>query len=148
MSTPPPPWGQEPEPEPPTTPPPPPPPSPQAPYVPYGAPPSPYGSAQPMQQTNGLAIASLIVSIGSLVFCCGLPAIVGAILGHVARKQIREQGQAGEGIALGGIVVGWIAFGLSIALVVLYVVLVLIVGVWADSVDDCYYDDNGSYVCS
>jgi hypothetical protein len=143
MSTPPP-WGQE--PEPPTTPPPPPPTG--SPYAPYGAPPSPYGSFQPPQQTNGLAIASLIVSIGSLVFCCGIPAVVGAILGHVARKQIREQDQAGEGLALGGIIVGWIAFGLGMALLIFYVVVVLILGVWAESVDDCYYNDNGNYVCN
>ncbi len=120
----------------------------QSPYLPYGAAPSPYGTFQPTPQTNGLAIASLIVSIGSLVFCCGLPAIVGAILGHVARKQIREQGQSGEGIALGGIIVGWIAFGLGMALAVFYVVAIVILGVWAESVDDCYYNDNGTYVCN
>jgi hypothetical protein len=136
-----PPWGQEPEPFPPPSTPPPP-----SPYPPYGAP-SPYGSIPPTQQTNGLAIASLVVSIGSVVLCCGLPGIVGAILGHVARKQIREQGQAGEGMALGGIIVGWIAFGLSMALVIFYVVAVVVLGVWGDSVDDCYYDSNGNYVC-
>ena len=139
MSTPP--WGQEPESLPaPSTPPPP------SPYPPYGAP-SPYGSMPQAQQTNGLAIASLVVSIGSVVLCCGLPGIVGAILGHVARKQIREQGQAGEGMALGGIIVGWIAFGLSMALVIFYVVAVVVLGVWSDSFDDCYYDSNGNYVC-
>ena len=129
MSTPPP-WGQEPEPEPPATPPPPPHrrrrTSPTARRRRRTAP------SSRRSRPTALAIASLIVSIGSVVFCCGLPAIVGAILGHVARKQIREQGQAGEGIALGGIIVGWIAFGLSMALLILYVVLVVILGVWAD----------------
>ena len=33
-------------------------------------------------------------------------------------------------------------------LVVLYVVLIVILGVWAESVDDCYYNDNGTYVCN
>ena len=69
-------------------------------------------------------------------------------MGHVARKQIREQGQTGEGLALGGIIVGWIGFGLSIAVVIFYVVVIVIFGVWAESVDDCYYNDNGTYVCS
>jgi hypothetical protein len=145
MSTPPP-WGQEPDPS--ATPPPPPP---QAPYQPYGAPgpvPSPYGAQSPPAQTNPLAVGSLIVSICSAVFCCGLPGIAGAIMGHIARKQIREQpGQTGEGLALGGIIVGWIAFGISIVLVVLYVVLIVIFGVWAESVTDCYYDEEGIYVC-
>lgn len=157
MSTPP--WGEQPEgstppPEPPPEPPPvspPPPPSPYgqpaaSPYQPYGAPPTPYGAFQPTQQTNGLAIASLVVSIGSIVLCCGVPGIVGAILGHVARKQIKEQDQAGDGMALAGIIVGWVSFGLVLVLGILYVVLIVIVGVWAESVDDCY-DDYGNYTC-
>ncbi len=145
MSTPP--WSQEPDPQ---ATPPPPPPAPQTPYQPYGAPPvpSPYGPQSPPTQTSPLAVGSLIVSIGSAVFCCGLPGIAGAIMGHVARKQIREQpDQTGDGLALGGIIVGWIGFVLSILLVVLYVVLIVIFGVWAESVDDCYYDGNGVYVC-
>jgi hypothetical protein len=147
MSTPP--WGEQPA----EQGPPPPPPSPYgqqqppgSPYQPYGAPPAPYGSFQPAQQTNGLAIGSLIVSIASVVFCCGLPGIAGAIMGHIARKQIREQGQAGDGLALGGIIVGWAAFGLALAAVIFYVVVIVIFGVWAESVD-CYYDSDGDYVC-
>jgi hypothetical protein len=116
-----------------------------SPYQPYAAP-SPYGGFQPVQQTNGLAIGSLIVSIASVVLCCGLPGIAGAIMGHIARKQIREQGQAGDGMALGGIIVGWAAFGLSLAAVIFYVVVIVIFGVWADSVD-CYTDSDGVYVC-
>lgn len=147
MSTPP--WGEQPAEQRPSPPPPSPygqPQPPASPYQPYGAPPAPYGSFQPTQQTNGLAIGSLIVSIASVVFCCGLPGIAGAIMGHIARKQIREQGQAGDGMALGGIIVGWAAFGLALAGVILYVVLIVIFGVWAESAD-CYYDRDGDYVC-
>lgn len=147
MSTPP--WGEQPAEQSPPPPPPSPygqPQPPASPYQPYGAPPAPYGSFQPTQQTNGLAIGSLIVSIASVVFCCGLPGIAGAIMGHIARKQIREQGQAGDGMALGGIIVGWAAFGLALAGVILYVVLIVIFGVWAESAD-CYYDSDGDYVC-
>ncbi len=148
MSTPP--WGEQPA----ESSPPPPPPDPYGqqqqpgspPYQPYGSPPSPYGSFPAPQQTNGLAIASLVVSIASVVFCCGFPGVVGAILGHVARKQIREQDQAGAGMALGGIIVGWIAFGLSMALLTFYVVAIVILGVWAESID-CSYDSDGTYVC-
>jgi hypothetical protein len=125
------PWGQEPEDQ--TGPPPPP----SGPYQPYGTPasPSPYGTYSAPAQTNPLAVGSLIVSIGGAVFCCGLPSIAGAIMGHVARKQIREQGQTGDGLALGGIIVGWIAFVLSILLLVGYVLLIVVFGIWADSVD-------------
>lgn len=143
MSTPP--WGQE-----PSNQPPPPPPNPYggqpgSPYQPYGAP-SPYGGYPATPSTNGLAIASMIVSIGSIVFCCGLPGVAGAIMGHVARKQIREQNQQGEGMALAGIIIGWAAFALALVGIILYVVLI-IVGVIASESGDCYVDSDGDYVC-
>ncbi|MDZ5620262.1 DUF4190 domain-containing protein [Nocardioides sp. HM23] len=146
MSTPP--WGEE--PAEPTPPPPPPPPNPYghqqqpvSPYQPYGAPPSPYGGYPVPKQTNGLAIASLVVSIVSIAFCCGFPGVAGAIMGHVARKQIREQDQTGDGMALAGIIVGWASFGLAVIGTILFVSL----GIWADTTTDCYYDSNGTYVC-
>jgi hypothetical protein len=75
-----------------------------------------YGYQAPMppaRQTNGLAIASMVVSLASLVVC-GFPAIIGAIMGHVARRQIRERGEDGDGMALTGVIVGWIVFALTI----------------------------------
>ena len=91
----------------------------QAPYGGYGYP--AYGaSAYPVApKTNGMAIASLVVSIISALGLCawgvgGLPGFVGAILGHVARRQIRERGEAGDAMALTGVIVGWIATGLAI----------------------------------
>ncbi|GAA1775764.1 DUF4190 domain-containing protein [Luedemannella helvata] len=60
------------------------------------------------RRTNGLAVASLVVSVAGLVVCCGsVSGIVGAILGHVARGRIRRTGEAGAGMALAGILVGW-----------------------------------------
>ena len=143
MSTPP--WGQE--PEPPTSPPPPP--TGPSPYQPYGGlPPAPYGTFQPTPQTNGLAIGSLVVSIASIFVCCGLTGVVGAIMGHIARKQIRETGEGGAGLALGGVIVGWVSFGLAVAGVIFYVVAFVALGLWAESVDDCTYNDDGVYVCN
>ncbi|MEZ0580597.1 DUF4190 domain-containing protein [Nocardioides sp. MH1] len=151
-----PPWGEEPQEQ---APPPPPPPSspygqgsapygqPASPYQPYGAP-SPYSGYPTPPQTNGLAIASLIVSIASIPVCCGLAGIVGAILGHVARKQIRTQpNQTGEGMALGGIIVGWIAFGLSLVGIAFYVVAIIIGISASDDADNCHTDSDGYYVC-
>lgn len=65
----------------------------------------------PTQSTNGMAIASLVCSLAGL-FTCGITSIIGAILGHVARRQIRERGEGGDGLALAGIITGWIIFGL------------------------------------
>lgn len=74
-------------------------------------------------RTNPLAIASLVCALCGLVFC-GVPSLVGAILGHVARRQIRERGEAGDGLALAGIISGWIIFGIMLLLGIGYAGLI------------------------
>ena len=55
------------------------------------------------QSTNGLAIGALICS---LVFpFLSLPAVV---MGNVARKQIRERNESGDGLAVAAVVIGWL----------------------------------------
>jgi hypothetical protein len=106
-------------------------------YVPpqqggYAAPQPGYGGAYPgyappvmvAQPTNGMAIASLVLSLCGLL-TCGLTSLVGAILGHVSRRQIRERGEQGDGMALAGIVTGWIIFALSVIGVTAYVVFII-----------------------
>lgn len=93
----------------------------------YGYPPPP--------KTNGLAVASMVVSIVSAVGLCaygfgGLLGIVGALLGHVSKRQIKERGEAGDAMAIAGIVVGWIAFGIGVLIVGGLVIFVW----WAASV--------------
>jgi hypothetical protein len=63
--------------------------------------PAPYAG-----RTNGFAIGSLIC--GFLPFFGGIPAVV---LGHVARGQIRRTGERGDGLAVAGLVLGylWVA---------------------------------------
>jgi hypothetical protein len=49
--------------------------------------------------------------------------VVGAVLGHVARRQIRD-GEGGAGMALAGVIVGWVAAGLGLlflGLIILFV---------------------------
>jgi hypothetical protein len=94
----------------------------------YGAP-----VLAPSAPTNGLAIASLVVSLAGL-FTCGLTSIVGAILGHVARKQIRERGDGGDGLALAGIITGWIIFGLAAIGIAIYVIFFILLVATAASV--------------
>jgi hypothetical protein len=73
--------------------------------------------------TNTMAIVSLVLSLVGLA--CGLAAPVGAILGHVARRQIRERGENGAGMALAGIIVGWIVTGLYLIYVAFLIVFVI-----------------------
>jgi hypothetical protein len=86
------------------------------PYAPY---PASYGYPPP-KTTNNLAVASMVTSIAgaATLFCWGLGTIVGlvgAILGHVARRRIRNSGEGGDAMALTGIIVGWIVLALGIA---------------------------------
>jgi len=101
----------------------------------YGqAPPTaPYGGWVPARKQNALAVTSLILAIGAwLALGCflSLPAV---ICGHIARRQIRENPyQDGDGLAVAGLVVGWINLGLYIA-IALFILFVIIVGAAAGS---------------
>ena len=68
-----------------------------------------YGGYLPAAEPNGLAIASLVCSLVGL-FACGIPAVVGIVLGHVGYSQIRRSNgrQSGEGLALAGLIVGYL----------------------------------------
>jgi hypothetical protein len=83
------------------TPPPPPPP-----------PPPPGGGYQPVAAgNNGFAVASLVLGI---LGCLGIAAILAVVFGFIARSQIRKSGQAGDGMAVAGIVLGFVWIALSI----------------------------------
>jgi len=68
--------------------------------------------------TNGLAIASMVLGI---IWIWGLGAILALIFGYVAKRQIRETGQRGSGMATAGIVLGWIGIIGTILITVLLV---------------------------
>lgn len=74
--------------------------------------PPPYGSSP---QTNGLAIASLVLSILGLVGMLPLlGTILGLIFGYSAKRQIAQSrgSQGGEGLAQAGVIIGWVTLGL------------------------------------
>lgn len=73
-----------------------------------------YGSQQ--RPTNSLALAAMICSIAGIV--TGITFPIGAILGHVALRQVRERGDHGEGHARTAIIVGWIGTALFIVFIV------------------------------
>ena len=77
--------------------------------------------AQPIPQpakTSGLAMASLICSIGSFVII-PFGFVPGIICGHLAMKQLtREPGLKGRGLAKAGLVVGYVGLVLCAILAV------------------------------
>jgi hypothetical protein len=78
------------------------------PYQPagYGAPSPQYGPPAP---TNTMAILAIIFAF---VF-----SPLGIVFGFIARNQIRSTGEAGDGLALAGIIVGALFLILSIVYV-------------------------------
>ena len=67
------------------------------------------------QKTNGIAIAALISSF--------FVSVLGIILGFVALNQIKTSGEQGRGLALAGIIIGFVAVGITILIIILNVVL-------------------------
>ncbi|MYT68487.1 MULTISPECIES: DUF1707 and DUF4190 domain-containing protein [unclassified Streptomyces] len=61
----------------------------------------------PAPPTNGKAIGALACGVGTF-FCGGLTAIPAVVLGHMARGEIRRTQEQGDGMAVGGIVLGWL----------------------------------------
>jgi hypothetical protein len=57
--------------------------------------------------TNGLAIGAMVCGIAEL-FTLGFAAIPAVILGHLARGQIRRTGERGDGMAIAGLVLGYL----------------------------------------
>lgn len=101
-----------------------------APTAAYGAPQTvdPYAGAYPgpvvySRPTNTMAILSLVFSLVGLI-TYGFTSIVGVILGHVARSQIKRTGEQGAGLALSGIIVGYSLIGLVVLVILFYVVLI------------------------
>ncbi|MFD8494340.1 DUF4190 domain-containing protein [Amycolatopsis sp. NPDC059657] len=105
---------------------------------PYGAPPAPepfvspgpesFGTQPPYGQgyqygyaptggpyvpppSSGLAIGALVSSIAGLL-TCGLAAIAGVIMGHIAYNQAKRGQAGGEGMALSAIIVGYVMLAL------------------------------------
>lgn len=77
----------------------------------------------PPRRTNAVAVTSLVLGLlcvptGGIL---GLPAV---ITGHIGRRQVQERNEEGDGMAVTGLVFGW----LSIAFWVLVVMLGLAFG--------------------
>jgi Domain of unknown function (DUF4190)/DUF1707 SHOCT-like domain len=94
--------------------------------LPGAGPVAPMPPAPPQfAKTNSLAITSMICGIAQFMFgpLATVPAVV---CGHMARSQIRRTGEQGAGMALAGLILGWIGVGFT-ALVVLATVLLVVV---------------------
>jgi hypothetical protein len=88
--------------------------------VPYGVQPYPPAYPPPVlvvqvqpPQTSGLAVASLVLGIlGVVSSCCsfGIFSILAIIFGHVGLVETRRGAKAGQGMAVAGLVLGYVVF--------------------------------------
>jgi hypothetical protein len=93
---------------------------------PYGPYPPPYGYPYvPPRPTNGLAIAAMICGI---VGVCSPIGILALIFGNIAKRQIRESGEQGDGMATAGVVLGWIGVAATIVWIAYYIIMFAFLG--------------------
>src|SRR5205823_14889172 len=86
---------------------------------PYGA--TPYGAVPASRSTNVLAIVSLV---SSLVWLCGIGSIVAVVTGFLARQQIKQRNEGGDGLAIAGLIIG----GIGLVLTVVWLIVAVVAG--------------------
>ncbi|QBE48052.1 DUF4190 domain-containing protein [Leucobacter triazinivorans] len=86
----------------------------------YAQPQQPYVAAQPAYApappTNTLAIIALV---GAFFI-----SLVGVICGHIALKQIARSGEGGRGLALAGLIIGYVGIAVWVIIIVFYVFII------------------------
>lgn len=77
-------------------------------------------------RTSSLAVVSLIFGILAYVFLPGLGALIAVVCGHSARSEIRRAPPGsidGDGMALAGLILGWIQIGMVLVAIGFIVLL-------------------------
>lgn len=77
-----------------------------------------------IRRTSSLAVVSLVAGLLGWTLAPWIGSIVAIVTGHMARSEIRRdpEGVEGDGLAIAGLVLGWLMIGLSV-LTILAVVL-------------------------
>ncbi len=70
---------------------------------------------------NTWAIVSASFAASTILGTWCLGGLIAVITGHVARSQIKRTGEAGEGLALAGLIAGYISIGLFFLFVLAYI---------------------------
>jgi len=92
--------------------------------------PAPYQGAYPAAgHTNTMAVVSLASGIGSWFVLPLIGGVVAVVTGYIAKKEIRQTGEQGDGLATVGIVLGYLHLAV-VALIVIFLLL-LFAGVFA-----------------
>jgi Domain of unknown function (DUF4190) len=109
----------------------------------------PSGQASPAPQLSqteqdakagsGLAVASFVTSLALIFLSAGFFSFIGAILGHVSLSKLKKAGSTqNRGLAIAGVIIGWVATAL--ALIVVIGIVALLIGA-ASTFDSSWWDD-------
>lgn len=82
----------------------------------------------PPPATNAMALGSLIASIAGWTVVPVVGWIVGVVLGHIARGQLRQSNEQGAGLALAGLITGYVGLALAALGFVLLIVVFVVIG--------------------
>jgi hypothetical protein len=133
------------------------------PAAPYGG----YGPYAPPahSDTDGFAIASLVCSIASM----GIGSVAGVVLGHTSRAKARRENREPSGLALAGLIIGYIGIGILVLILGVLVIGTFVSAGFVDQItstgpepsgpaadalhsaaqaEDGYLDDHGVYASS
>jgi hypothetical protein len=90
-------------------------------------------SVETPTETNALAIVSLVFGIIGWTLMPLIGNLVAIICGHIARSQIRQShgAQQGDGLALAGLILGYLGLLLGVLVVMLVIFGVGIIGLLA-----------------
>lgn len=90
----------------------------------------------PVQKTNSMAIAALVASL--------TVSFLGIVFGHIALSQIRRTGEGGRGLAIAGLIIGYIATAISALLLIMFIVTIKQANDYVRNHD--YYSMSDRYV--
>lgn len=93
------------------------------------------GGYVPAAKTNSMAIAALVCSL--------VLAPLGIVFGHIALSQIKRTGEEGRGLAIAGLVIGYVFTAIAVAWIVLTVIFL---GALGSAINEpTYYDSDYTY---
>ncbi len=104
-----------------------------------GLPPPVYPGPYAAPKTNALSLVSLISALVGLFIVPVIGSIVAVVTGHISLHQLKTSGETGRGMALAGVIIGWISVGLMvIGIVILIWFLAVLAASGAASYRDYY----------
>ena len=85
----------------------------------------------PLRRTSALAIISLVCGILGWVALPFIASVVAIVTGHMARTEIRrDPSMDGDGMAVAGLVLGWVMVGIGLAVLAFVAVIVVLSCLW------------------